>query len=131
MCWRVRKARPAVLIVAVAVAAVTVVVVTVAMPGFGHELEAAEQAMALTDGTGGEVERARDSGLAAVSKRQPPKAVYHDRPFMLVLEQALEFAGGVKRHDRPASEVADEQLVRMRAEVGRRERQAPRRVDLA
>src|ERR1035437_10972309 len=118
------------MLVVAAVARVPIVVAVVVAISIGLVLwrgvQGAEQTVAFAIRTGAEVERAGSSGAAAVAKRQPPEAVDHNRPFMPALEQALELAVGIERHDRAAAEVADQQLVCMSAEVGRRERQAPR-----
>src|ERR1035438_10551584 len=93
---------PDALVVSVTVVSVVAVTVVSAVTGsvLGHQAEAAEQAVALTLGTSGEVERLRDSALAAVSEGQPPQAIYNDRLLMIgAFQQAPELPIGVKRHD--------------------------------
>ena len=103
------------------------------MVTFGwHGIEAAEEAMALGVWSCGEVEGLWLAGAAAVAKGQPPKAVNHDGSIIRVAEQAVEFSSHrIEAHDGAAAEIADQKLAGVLAECARRQRDPPRRVDLA
>ena len=84
--------------------------------------------------TGREVERVRIAAGAAVAKLEVPQLVDHDAVAALVLKRAEEGAGGrVVGMDAGIAfaEVADEQRAAEDAEGGRRQRDAPRRIERA
>src|SRR5262245_15037033 len=81
---------------------------------------------------GAEVEVSRDSGDSAVGADcQAPQSIDRYRTVAGTLQQTFEMAVSIEGHDGAAAEVADEQLVRMRAEGAGRDRQSPGRVHLA
>src|SRR5439155_27012374 len=111
------------------VVVVVVVVVVIVLFVCAHRLQAAEEAVAFACGTGREIELAGNSSAAAVSMGERPKTLNNHGLSGLAFEEAFEAALLVKRHDRAASEVADQELVGVLAERARREGHAPGRVN--
>src|SRR5207244_6130340 len=89
-----------------------------------------EQPVLLSGGPGEEVERVGRAGRGAVSERDRPQPVDCDRRAVAETQLALVYpraaALGV-RADAAVAEVPDQEVAAEDAEVGRRERQAPRR----
>src|SRR5262249_53572918 len=79
---------------------------------------------------GSEVKSVRNSTPAPVSERERPETLDFDWFVSGTLEQSAEFSFRGEGHDRPTSEVTDEQFARVLAECTWRERDAPRRIDL-
>src|SRR6266436_4800343 len=103
---------------------------TVLLRRFLKGLQASKETVALVIGPSGEVESVLKSAPASVAERERPKALDHDRPFVLGVEQAVEMAFCVEGHDRAAAEIADQQLIRVLAERAWRQRDSPRRINL-
>ncbi len=110
MLWPAASRCHAAPVLVIITVVVVTAIVTMASAGLAlrHRVEAAEQAVAFAIRTGGEVERAGTSRIAAIPKRQAPKAVNDHGPIVAGFEQSLELAVGLKAHDRAAAEIADQ-----------------------
>src|SRR6266496_3301208 len=104
-----------VVIIVIVVVVVVVVLVVVSM-ALAQRLQAAEQSVAFAIGTGCEIERPGNSSTAAVSKGERPKTLNDHGLPGATFKETFEVAVLVKGHDRAASEVADQENVRVLAE---------------
>src|SRR5262249_19271077 len=89
-----------------------------------------EQAVGLALDPGGEEQRVERARVASVAEGERPEAVLEERFVAPGLQHLAEERPGrdVVGRDLPAAELADQQVVAERAEVARRQREAPGRV---
>src|SRR5262245_56565952 len=102
---------------------------------YGHRrdsaggLDASEEPVRSAAGAGGEVERVRRPGRAAVAERQAPQLLDLDHLAVRVLQRTAELPVAIRLLmvgvDRSVAEVADQQIATEGPEVGRGERQSP------
>src|SRR5262249_49807081 len=97
----------------------------------GKRREHSEHSVGLIVGAGCEEQRVARARRAAVAEREPPESVYLQLRSIRVTHAAEELAGDdVERRDRAVAEVADQYRVAEFAEIGWREGDTPRRVEI-
>src|SRR5207237_2616250 len=97
-------------------------------------LEAAKETVGLLVWTGGKEQHVGRLivGDAAIAERDAPDAVDDDALVILAPQGAQEFPGrNIERVDVAVAKVADDQRIAEAAEIRRRDRHAPGRVQLA
>src|SRR5207248_5496149 len=79
---------------------------------------------------GGKIQRVRITAVPSITNTQSPESLNRYEITVGVLQGAQERAvRGIKRVDPAVTEVADQKIIRERAECARRNRQSPRRVE--
>src|SRR5690348_10034508 len=95
-----------------------------------YRSDGAEKSMLLAVGAGAEVHCRRRPRGAAAAKRKRPQSVDGDQMIRRVLQHALELAGRrIEDVDHTRPEIPYQQIVAVDAEVSRRHRHTPRRIE--